>query len=189
VTGKPLGAAEKILRKTHLSPGGLTRRYSLKVDKDHVIHVSPDPGTKVKRDTEIRLVVSKGPKPVDVPDLQGDGADHAVATLEDLGLGASVSKDYSDSVPAGQVISQDPGAGTTVGQGSTVSLVVSRGPQLFEVPDVTGMPADQAQKTLEQAGFKVSVKSLPFGPGVVRQQRPGAGDKQPHGTTVTVYVY
>jgi len=189
LVGTSLGKASAMLRHTHLKPGGLNRKYSTKIAKDHVIAVSPDPGTRVKRDTEVRLVVSRGPQPVDVPDLRNDSGDHAVATLHGLGLEASVSKDYSDTVPQGQVVSQDPGGGTTVGKGSTVSLVVSRGPQLFEVPDVRGQQADQAVQTLKSDGFKPSVRSLPGGPGRVLNQSPGGGDKQPHGTTVTLYVF
>jgi eukaryotic-like serine/threonine-protein kinase len=189
LAGEEVGAAEKALEGTHLRVGGTPLVFSQKVAKDHVVRTDPAPGTSVKRDTGVRLFVSKGPKPVDVPDLRGAGKDDAVAKLEALGLGVEVTEQYSDDVGEGLVVGHDPGPGQTVGKGSTVTVVVSKGPQLFAVPDVTRQSVDQATATLESQGFAVEVQQFPGGPGQVLRQDPGAGARHPRGTTVTLYAF
>ncbi|MGH8870060.1 MAG: Stk1 family PASTA domain-containing Ser/Thr kinase [Actinomycetes bacterium] len=189
IEGKKLGAAERLLERTNLTVGGTTLEWSSEVSKDHVISATPKPGTEVRRDTPIRLVISRGPEPVQLPDLRNLAKDDAVARLAALGMEAKVTEQYSDSVAAGLVAGHRPAPGRTIGKGSTVTLVVSRGPQLFAVPDVTGQHVDAAQQTLESAGFAVDVQSWPGGPGNVLRQSPGAGEEHPHGTTITLYVF
>ena len=86
--------------------------------------------------------MSKGPQPVKLRDWTGKDADDAQAWFEAKGLTSEVaSEEYSDTVAEGDVISMDPPAGTTVYRGDTVTLVVSKGPELVEVPSVRGVRA------------------------------------------------
>ena len=68
-------------------------------------------------------------------------------------------------------------------------LVVSKGQQLYPVPDVVGMKVEDAVKTLEDAGFKVNVHQFPGGPDRVLSQSPGSGSKKKRGSTVTLYAF
>jgi serine/threonine-protein kinase len=101
----------------------------------------------------VQLTVSLGP----VPDVVGQTTAAATTTLQGAGLTISANEvdQYSDTVPAGQVIktviTDDP-----VVKGSQVQLVVSRGPAPITLPDVTGKTIDQAQSTLEGLGLKVA---------------------------------
>ncbi|MFZ7087753.1 Stk1 family PASTA domain-containing Ser/Thr kinase [Curtobacterium sp. RRHDQ10] len=101
----------------------------------------------------IRLEVSLGA----VPDVVGQSAEQATTTLRDAGLAIAADQDdqYSETVPAGQVIKtvikDDP-----VVKGSQVQLVVSRGPAPITLPDVSGKTIDQAASTLEGLGLKVT---------------------------------
>jgi serine/threonine-protein kinase len=108
------------------------------------------------------------------------------------GFQVAQKQDFSDTVPAGSVISQDPNSGNGV-RGQTITLDVSKGPELFKVPDVTSNLADplswtsisQAEKILTEAGFKVKVgKKGRF--GVVTSQDPKGGSMKPKGTVVTI---
>jgi serine/threonine-protein kinase len=95
-----------------------------------------------------------------------------------------VSQQSSVDVAAGVVISQDP-AGGTAKRNSVVTLVVSSGPAVVEVPDVRGLSIDDAQQKLEDAGFRVKVRSLRI--GNVIAQSPKAGSERKQGSTVTIY--
>jgi eukaryotic-like serine/threonine-protein kinase len=93
---------------------------------------------------------------VSVPRITGMDEETAVSTLRTANLQGQKSTAASTTVREGDVISQDPAAGTQVAESSTIRFVVSRGPDNGAVPDVTGFPKNDAQKALEDAGFKVS---------------------------------
>jgi serine/threonine-protein kinase len=111
-------------------------------------------GQQLPKAAHVTLVVSKGPEARAVPSLSGS-AEAATATLAGLGLVAGSAEDYSETVPAGQVIGTDPPAGTAVPKGGTVNLVISLGRQPISVPEVVGQSAADASDTLEAAGFVV----------------------------------
>ena len=88
----------------------------------------------------------------------------------------------------GLVVSQKPGAGTAF-KGDTVRLVVSKGPQLVEVPKVVGKQVGVAARILQKAGFQVEVHDILGGFfGTVRSQNPDAGQKVPKGSTISLTV-
>ncbi|MFF5793658.1 PASTA domain-containing protein [Paeniglutamicibacter sp. NPDC012692] len=188
LTGRKLAAAEKDLAEAHLALGEVSRKYSEEVDKGVVISHSPETGDKVRRSSKVALVVSRGPAPVDVPNLVGMKAGKAKSALKDAGLkGAEGSKEYSRTVPEGAVVSQDP-AGGQAERGSTVTYVVSRGPRMIEVPDVQGKQVGEARAALEALGFKVEVDEFLGGFfGTVRSQSPSGGTA-PEGSTVKLVV-
>ncbi|GAA4847462.1 Stk1 family PASTA domain-containing Ser/Thr kinase [Luteimicrobium xylanilyticum] len=164
--------------------------YSDKVPEGHVISVSVDAGTSVPHNSPIQVVVSDGPAPVTVPQVKGSDQDDAVATLKSSGLVPQVTKQYSDDVPEGTVISQDPQQSTTLHRGDTVALTVSRGPEMVVVPSVTGKHTAEAKKLLEAKGFKVKVNKFLGGVlNTVRFQDPDGKKKAPKGSTVSLTVF
>ncbi len=189
LAGRTLAEARAQLTQDHLTVGKVTGAYDEKVAEGQVVSTSPAEGTPLKRGAAVALVVSKGPQPVPVQDFTGKPADQAVKALEAAGLTVDASKEqYDDTVPKGSVISQAPSTGT-LHQGDQVTLVVSKGPELFAVPDVQGKQEDEARKILKDAGFDVKVDRFMGGIfGTVRSQDPGAGSKQPKGTVITLVV-
>jgi serine/threonine-protein kinase len=123
-----------------------------------------------------------------VPNVVGEAVADAEKAIDEAKLRSRVVKKFDETVPAGIVISQEPANGTA-GKNSVVTLEVSKGPPLVEVPEVTGKPVDEARQILETQGFPVNVNQLPGGPGTVLRQTPGGGDKAPRGSTVTLYVF
>ena len=108
----------------------------------------------------MRLTVSKGVQPVTVPNLVGQESTAAQATLLDLGLKPKVTGEkFSTTVPKGSVLQQTPKSGT-VDKGSQIELVVSKGPKLFEVPNVFGKRTNEAVSILEGAGFTVKIEKI-----------------------------
>ena len=95
-----------------------------------------------------------------------------------------MTEEPSEEVEPGVVVAQEPDGGA-LRRGGTVRLTVSTGPDVVEVPDVRGQSVDSARQVLEEAGFKVRVRSLKIGNVVVQQ--PGPGTQRRRGSTVTIY--
>jgi serine/threonine-protein kinase len=162
--------------------------YSQKVAKDLVVTTDPEPGERLRPGTTVTLVVSKGKEPVEVPNVTGKRRQDAEAQLKSLGFVVTVQEQFSDDIAAGIVMDQLPSSGTA-DKGSTVTLTVSKGPDLVQVPDLRGQSYEQAKSTLEGLGLRVKKRSFPGGPGNVLRTDPDRGEKVRRGTTVTVYVF
>ncbi|MGH9300967.1 MAG: Stk1 family PASTA domain-containing Ser/Thr kinase, partial [Acidimicrobiales bacterium] len=140
---------------------------------------NPKPPTSVSRgDTVTITVVVPGPS-VTVPDVTGKSAADAVNILTSKGLNATQNSAPSASVPAGNVIAQNPKSGASAKAGDTVTLTVSSGPGQVAVPDVTGQSASQAGNLLGQKGLKVGTTtnqpSTSVAAGKVISTNPPAG--------------
>jgi beta-lactam-binding protein with PASTA domain len=163
--------------------------FSDSVPAGQVISTSPKGGTSLTKGRTVTLTVSKGASGVAVPKLVGLQRDAAEAQLEDLGLTANVTEQETTQ-PPGTVMEQDPPAGTRVDKGAAVKLTVAKARPA--VPDVTTdhPTVDEATATLEQAGFKVQVRTRPdpANVGRVSDQSPAAGTKRSSGATVTIYL-
>ncbi len=144
--------------------------------KGRVIGSDPKAGTTLKPNTIVDLLVSKGPRPITIRDWTGKEADRAEQSLERKGLEVdSDQQEYSDDVPEGYVISQSPSDGTLF-RGETVTLVVSQGPELVEVPDgLVASGVEDARERLTDLGFDVELDRAPgyLGIGYVLRRRPG----------------
>ena len=105
--------------------------YDDNVEKDHVISSDPVAGTEVEEGSTVKIIISNGKeqKTVPVPKLEGMSEADAAAKLTELNLVGAPTYEYSDTVKEGQVISQDPAVNTEVNEQSTVSYVVSKGPE------------------------------------------------------------
>ena len=137
--------------------------------------------------SEIHLVISDGPAPVEVPNVVGKSYDEAVKTLSAKRFKVTRQDEYSDTVPAGQVIRHDPVKGAEAPRDSTVTVVVSRGPDVVTVDDYRGMTVEDAVIALEEAGLQAEVVSYrPF--RRVKQQDPPEGTKLRRNETVTLYL-
>jgi beta-lactam-binding protein with PASTA domain len=189
LAGKDLSAARAELRRVGLTEATpAVTVYSGSVPEGQVISSDPAAGTRLKPGTAVRLTLSKGPEPVAVPDETGKKRDDAVRALRGAGLQVTVTEAFSDTVDKGLVISQAPRTGTVV-KGSTVSLVVSKGPDIVEVPDVRGDSPGDADRKLAAAGLTPKRFDIPGGTGsLVATTDPGHGKKVKRGTTVTYYV-
>ena len=181
--------AKARLEEKRLSLGSTSQAFDEKVPAGQIVSTTPKAGTALKRGAAVNIVVSKGRQPIELQDFTGKPADQAVGALTDAGLQVDATKqEFSTDVPKGSVISQSPADGTLY-RGDKVTLVVSKGPEMVKVPDVQGKQLDQAQKILEDAGFKVKVESFMGGIfGTVRSQDPGAGKDAPKGSVVTLVV-
>jgi serine/threonine-protein kinase len=182
--------AQDALEQGNLAFGESREKYSDTVPTGQVIRSTPKPATVLKPDAPVDLVISKGRRPIEVRDWTGEDAERATAALERRKLVVDVSgEEYSDTVAEGDIISQDPTTGPLY-KGDTVQLVVSRGPELVEVPGVVAMGVDAATEKLESLGFRVEVENSDnyIGVGFVFSSDPDAGSMAPRGSTITLYL-
>lgn len=190
VRGSRLDKAEQLLKTDDLEPGLVTREFSKDVIKGFVISTNPQAGVKRRAGTAVSLVVSKG-SPIDVPDVTGEDLDDARAALEGAGLKVKVSADEVNSeFDKGQVAAQSPAADGKAAAGDTVTLTLSKGPEMVEVPDVVGASVGDAKSLLEQSGFKVKEDRGLLGlfGDTVKKQSVDAGDTAPKGSTITITI-
>ncbi|NUJ87972.1 Stk1 family PASTA domain-containing Ser/Thr kinase [Plantibacter sp. MCCC 1A11337] len=123
----------------------------------HVIRTDPPGGTTVTKNTQIKVYVSTGRAQVEVPDVVNQSSEAAWAAVAAAGLAqGSVTRENSPTVPAGVVLRMDPGAGTSVDQGSTVNLVVSSGN--VTLTDVVGQPLLDATNYLQDSTRQFTVQ-------------------------------
>jgi len=189
VVGEPLDKALSDLQDAKLK-GKVTQIESDK-PQGQVISQSPTAGASVKQGSQVKLQVSKGPKPVAVPNVIGGTFDSANSTLLAIGFGV-LRKDVKSDSPKDTVVNTTPGPGTLQPPGSTITVMVSKGPTTSVVPDVTTLSQSDAQATLKASGFQVKIVSQPVTDqsqdGIVQTQNPAGGTQQPPGTTVTIAV-
>lgn len=189
VVGKGQDEASRTLTDAGLALGAVTDAYSEDVPPGQVISQSVAAGTSLAHDSTVDVVLSKGREPLTVPTLTGKGASAAKSSIEALGLVASPTEAYSDTVPEGQVISQQTREGSTVYRGDSVSYTVSKGPEMVTVPDVVGLQRQEARNKLEGAGFTVQEDLILGGFfNTVRSSNPVGGSKVKKGSTVTISV-
>ncbi|MDQ4489758.1 Stk1 family PASTA domain-containing Ser/Thr kinase [Sinomonas sp. ASV486] len=170
--------------------GTITQVYSDTVPSGTVVAQDPASGTPLRHGSTVSLTVSKGPQPIPVPKVVGMAQSDALAALRAAGLDPVVSTDEVNdrTVPKGSVAAQDPVDGTTLTKGGKVTLTISKGPKLVQVPDVFGKSEKEATQLLQAAGFTVK-SSYTYGRPifglVAGQDKTGA---QPEGSTITITV-
>ncbi|GGU24908.1 serine/threonine protein kinase [Streptomyces coeruleorubidus] len=189
--GERLDKARSLLKQDGLEPGMVTREFSEDVPKGSVISARPADGTKVRTGTAVALVVSKG-SPIDIPDVTGSDLADARSELEDAGLEVKVAAERvtSSEFDKGQVAEQSPSPGGRAAEGDTVTLTVSKGPEMIEVPDVVGDSVDDATRELESAGFQVEEDRGLLGlfGDTVKDQSVKGGETAPKGSTITIKI-
>jgi eukaryotic-like serine/threonine-protein kinase len=188
VVGIPQANAENLITEKGLVPQ-VHRVSSADVEEGVVIQQSPTEGTKVDKQTVVRIDVSSGKPEVQIPSVVGQTQTDAVAELTRAGLDVQVVEVNSER-DQGTVTAQNPQAGLTVVEGTRIRINVSKGPKPVTVPSVVGLPYDQAASELQSAGFNVSRidKDSDQAAGIVTDQTPSGGSAGSKGSTVTLTV-
>jgi serine/threonine-protein kinase len=165
------------------------RRDNADVPVGQVFEQDPQPGDRTERGNFVTLVVSTGPRKLDVPNVVGQSRDSAVSTLTEAGLEPNVVE-VNSLEPVGTVLATAPKAGTEVIEGTAVRVNVSKGPKPVTVPSVIGVPFESAESQLQGLGFAVAREDVEDDEpvGVVVGQSPAAGSEQAKGAVITLQV-
>ncbi|PNG23136.1 serine/threonine protein kinase [Streptomyces cahuitamycinicus] len=191
LAGRELEEARYRLGEDELVPGMVTREFSEEVPRGSVISARPADGTKVRTGTAVALVVSRGAR-IDLPDVTGDDEADARAELKEAGLKVKIATERvnSSEYDKGQVVRQAPKSGGPAAEGDTVTLTLSKGPEMVEVPDVVGDSVEDATRALEGAGFQVDEDRGLLGlfGDEVKSQSVDGGATAPKGSTITIKI-
>ncbi|MEV1036885.1 MULTISPECIES: Stk1 family PASTA domain-containing Ser/Thr kinase [unclassified Streptomyces] len=191
-----LGQTEKDARqrlsKAGLELKGVERAYSDTVDRGKVISSDPESGDRIRGNDAVKLVVSRGPEIVKVPDLRDLSIADARRELKKAGLvPGMITKEFSEETVRGDVIRTDPAAGTERHPDSAVALHVSKGAPV-DVPDVSGLSVEDATAALADEGLKAKVLpdrvNSPEVAGDIARQSPGEGAEAAEGDTIELTV-
>ena len=149
-------------------------------------------GDTVTKGTTVQVIASAGPAPRTVPNLTGFSLADATAALQALDLVIAQAPDeFSDTIPAGQVMRQDPGPDAALQIGATVTVVISKGQDLVGLPALAGLDYNGIVAALQNAGFTIGTAS-----GDTNQQltgvavngvQVGAGQQFLRGTKVDLF--
>lgn len=161
IVGLTLDEATKLLNEMGLGIQLTGTEVSDEYDEGQIMSQSVKKGDMVEKNTTIKVVVCAGTEGFQLPKVTNLMQDEATKLLmsSPYFLVVSVSYEYSPTVEAMRVISVSPREGATVHSGDTVNLVISRGPESVEVPDVINMTESEARAALTAAGFSVTVTS------------------------------
>jgi serine/threonine-protein kinase len=158
---------------------------------DTVVGQNPAPNDRVIKGSNVRINVSRGAKPVPVPDVTGQPYANAKSALEGQGFVVKREDIQSDQAQ-GVVVAENPPAGTAVSKGSTITLSVSKGPVTTDIPDVRNQDQATAEQLLTGAGLTPAViydqVTDPSQDGIVLSQQPAAGTPAKSGEVVTIHV-
>ena len=191
VVGTGVDQATAELRSLGFSVVQSKGQYDMDVPRGAVLAVDPSVGTKLKEGATVTLLPSLGPPPVAVPNLRGNTVEEATSALQQAGLTlGQVTQIFSDTVPEGRVVRQDPADGKAP-TGSGVNLWVSKGHAPVAVPGVLNKSQDRAEKMLRAAGFVPVVQvaySNDIARGIVIKVDPVEGTPTAYGAPVTITV-
>jgi len=157
-----------------------------------IVWQDPPPGVAVPEGARVSLSVSRGPRPIQVPDVTGYAREIAIHLIEAAGL--TVARVDTGLAPAdrGVVVRTNPTAGRSLNPGSGVGLFVSVGRATIRIPDVTGLTVEEATVLLEEAGLVLGTPRMRttnmHDPDLIFEQTPAGGTLSAPGAAVNVIV-
>jgi serine/threonine-protein kinase len=170
-------------------------RFDEQVPKGHVLQQDPRPGVYVKRNTEVTLTLSRGPRRIEVPDLSGQALQAARVSLAGAGLVVGRTFDVYDAFgDSGVVVNQQPPPGSRVARDAPVDLFLSVGAtaEVFVMPDLVRRSYDDVRAFFETRGFRIGRVSYETYDGVaagtVLRQFPLAGHPLRRGEVISLGV-
>ena len=184
LAGKTQVEAARILSERGLELRLSSRRFSSTVGKDRILDQIPAPGSRLKLERGVKVLLSLGDRQFSVPDLEGASlrASQLMLTQRGLSVGNTL---YAHTEPgeASTIVHQSPPAGDVGGSDPAVNVLVSLGPlaEYYVMPDLTGRPLDEVVEQVRNEGFRLGEVTYDRHPGIERgrivQQQPPVGYK------------
>jgi eukaryotic-like serine/threonine-protein kinase len=195
LTGKEVVYTLELLTDLGLNTKVKGSEFDVQIPKHHVISQDPEPGREIKKGRDVRIVISKGPRAVVLPNLLGMGLPQARLLLENNDLQPGrISSAFHPNHTKEEILSQYPAAGTVGVRGDPVDLLVSAGsaPRMIPMADLRGMDLNQAITEIERRRLTIgSIRSMDAGEiadDTVIDHTPAGGFPVPEGSTVDVII-
>jgi serine/threonine-protein kinase len=159
LVGKEVVYALETLTDLELNTKVKGSEYSVDIPKHHVIFQDPGPGMEIKKGRDVRIIISKGPKNILMPNLIALSARQARIILDENGMCRGITSfTDSDTIAKEDIIAQVPDSGKIITRGMCVDLLISMGmrPRAYEMPDLSGLPLDRALLFIEKSELNVA---------------------------------
>ncbi len=148
--------AIKVLKDHNLEAEIVERKYNNEVEKDFVISQDPGQGRTIKENQLVKLIVSNGPKQIEMPSLIGKFEVDATSLLDKLGFDiGEIKYEFNDDFENGKVYDQSPKEGLEIEEGRKVDLFVSKGKETISTPNIVGKPLEEAKELLNSFGLNI----------------------------------
>lgn len=151
--GKDVVYALELLTELELNTKVRGSEYTNDVPKNYVIFQEPQPGAEIKKGRDVKIILSKGPKTLFMPNLLALSIQQADILLEENGMcQGELSRTYHSRVEKDHVIAQVPAQGAMISRGECVDVLVSMGarPRAFKMPDLIGLTLEDALQSIEK---------------------------------------
>lgn len=192
---KDLLYALKILTDLDLNAKIKAAEYSSDIPENHIIFQDPEPGAEIKKDRDVKLIISKGTQTLSMPSLQRLSIQQARILLEENDLcPGTTSFTHSPTARKDEVIAQWPNPGATVQRGTCADLLISMGemPIAYQMPDLTGKPLASALSLIERHRLSLGEIKSVIQPKVpldtVAEQSPPRGYRISSGQAVNISI-
>jgi len=193
--GKEIVYALQMLTDLGLNTKVMGAEYSDELSANHIIYQRPSAGSEIKAGRDVHVIISKGSMTRVVPRLIGSDLERARLVLTENGLCmANVVRVHHGFSRAGQILAHQPGPGATIHRNTCVDLLVSLGasPVAYAMPDLGGLPVEDAVLAVENLGFRLSGLESDFRPGqspdIVIGQLPPEGHRVGAGDAVSLVI-
>ena len=156
--GKDVVYALEFLTDLELNTKVKGSEYNEDILKNHVTFQEPAAGTEIKKGRDVRIIISKGPQQITMPNLMTLSVQQGRLILEENGVcQGEISRAYSNSMEKDYIIAQVPSAGSMITRGTCVNLLISLGsrPKAYKMPNLQGLSLDEAMLSIERANLSV----------------------------------
>jgi len=191
LVGKTVREAGRLAGLSELQLKLESPRFDDQMESDRILAQAPPPGSKLKRNRTVRVIVSLGAKKIPVPDLRGESLRATQITLLSRGLTLGVTSTiHSADVEKDRIISQDPLPLTRLARSPRVSVLVSTGPVVptYLMPDLMGESLEEVSGAIQQSGLKIGMLNYHFIPGLqkgtILKQNPPPGSRLVEGSSI-----
>ena len=182
LVGKDVVTALEQLTDLQLNTKVNGSEYSRQFPKNYVTYQEPEPGSEVKKDRDIRIILSKGPKNILMPNLISLSQRQARMIMEENSITeGNLTHTYIEDVEKDHIVVQVPSAGTMIARGAPVDLLVSMGPRpvAYMMPELAGLTLDKAVRMIERTNLMVGEIRSQFDKNkprnIIINQEPPAG--------------
>jgi len=195
IVGLDVEEAEEIITDLGLQFEVEDRVHNSDYEEGEVITQNIKPDSKVKEIFPIKVIVSLGEKLVEVPSIINEHSNESSIIIREAGLEeGEITYEFSEQIPWGLVIRQDPEAGEEVSEGTEISYVVSKGPEVeyLLMPNLIGLSREEAENTILSKGFSIGTVSErsndEYESGIIYYQSYPAGTEIEVGTSIDIIV-
>ncbi len=195
LVGKDVVYALEFLTDLELNTKVRGSEYSEDIPKNNVTFQDPSAGAEIKKGRDVRIIISKGPRRISMPNLMTLSLHQARLILEENGVcQGELSRAFREGMEKDHVIAQVPSAGSMINRGTCVNLLISLGnrPGAYKMPNLNGLALDEAMLSIEKANLTIGeikssyIKNRPK--NIIVNQEPLHGYRVITGSTIHLVI-